>query len=799
MFDIDDFKMKVQFGLGIASTYLRKNIYDPAIRNVVKPSPLNPKNYLDSNGRLSGLAIGAALSQAKNKSKEDLRSTFRHSSFNLGKNKDVQHLLKRYEEGRDHPLAMERRFTEQYKQTEAYADKLKSDALQQSRSKREEQIRYTRDRRTLDQRASDMRFNETLKKRQREVSQGQVREDLILKNRKRSKRFRDKRYTKAYKDARQQQGPIPSVVKGGQVHSPLKTKKISPEQQATRDKVLGNIRDRRNEVKAERDYKPQRLSAKQWQDNLYKSNPLPVTPQKFMFGAKVSQNTPLNLDKTTFKPTGTDWWGTAEKIHVPDGTTKPTNLVERISNTLFGSALSKEDELKATFSGAGYDKGVKGFVPDMKGVNNLTNKEFSTYQDMLRSEAAKDVRTRHANVDPFLDSGMNRHDQKLQGIKDNIKYNGGFKRLSERIERSRRDLDELEKKVLNNKGPIPYRAGEAYDNITHNLRANGPSQFAPQGGNVKERQKRLKTFDPNTNIRENPQILKDIEDERAYLNRKQESIARANTGSFGHNDPNRITNYQHSKSYAPEEGTSGYGLGASNYMKASRAELATRAIHFANPVGAASREALMNTFGVMTSRQSAHLKALTAPNRSYFARFKNAGLIAQAGVVAGVAGTALSGGDAGDLVTNLLTGAAGLQGWRIGSSVAGALVKGTPTRGEIGKSLHIAGDNANKIKGITRASVLRGTAGVVGGLTGFAVGMLAVQKTYDILQDVSSNQSKIRKIATDLGKRQQYMAMDNNFKTLTAKQAALNKLAKSGLNDRAMLLGNEARVMKGLM
>ena len=35
--------------------------------------------------------------------------------------------------------------------------------------------------------------------------------------------------------------------------------------------------------------------------------------------------------------------------------------------------------------------------------------------------------------------------------------------------------------------------------------------------------------------------------------------------------------------------------------------------------------------------------------------------------------------------------------------------------------------------------------------------------------------------------------------TLTARGAALQKLAKSGLNDRGLLLGNEATVLKGGM
>jgi CHASE2 domain-containing sensor protein len=38
-----------------------------------------------------------------------------------------------------------------------------------------------------------------------------------------------------------------------------------------------------------------------------------------------------------------------------------------------------------------------------------------------------------------------------------------------------------------------------------------------------------------------------------------------------------------------------------------------------------------------------------------------------------------------------------------------------------------------------------------------------------------------------------------NRQTLTARQVALNKLSRSGLNDRALLLGNEAAALKGLI
>ena len=109
------------------------------------------------------------------------------------------------------------------------------------------------------------------------------------------------------------------------------------------------------------------------------------------------------------------------------------------------------------------------------------------------------------------------------------------------------------------------------------------------------------------------------------------------------------------------------------------------------------------------------------------------------------------------------------------------------------------GSVVNGIKSGVKTGITRGALGFLGGATGFAIGMAAVQSASWAIKDLSSNRSTIRKIAKDYTTRTSHIDTGYTKQSLTAKQMALSKLAKSGLNDRAMLLGNEARTMKGLM
>lgn len=96
----------------------------------------------------------------------------------------------------------------------------------------------------------------------------------------------------------------------------------------------------------------------------------------------------------------------------------------------------------------------------------------------------------------------------------------------------------------------------------------------------------------------------------------------------------------------------------------------------------------------------------------------------------------------------------------------------------------------------TKSSWLFGaTAGLgVGVAAGIAVGGAAYGASL-----LGSNDNIIQKTAWDLNKplfNTQGMQTQN---TLSARQRALNKLSKSGMNDRGSLLGSEAMLMRGML
>lgn len=250
--------------------------------------------------------------------------------------------------------------------------------------------------------------------------------------------------------------------------------------------------------------------------------------------------------------------------------------------------------------------------------------------------------------------------------------------------------------------------------------------------------------------------------------------------------------FEYGKEFRAAEGVNGYGLGLKNYMNASRAELMGRGMSFLTGTG--GLEALKNSFGIATQMQKVEYKRIK--ERGVLARLMNNGVQAKLGLLASVGFTTMSYGDPSEIVTNQLSYAAGLQGWRIGSSFGGVLGSGFGltdwNKSEFKNLLHTS-------KTLTKAGLMRGGAGLIGGITGFGLGIAAVQGASALASDMITNESKIRKIAKDFTTRTATMDTSNTRQSLTIRQQALNKLARSGLNDRAMLLGNESRVLKGIM
>lgn len=394
--------------------------------------------------------------------------------------------------------------------------------------------------------------------------------------------------------------------------------------------------------------------------------------------------------------------------------------------------------------------------------------ELDTWKRIQRNEAAKSVRHIGDNIDPFHNSAGNDRVHRVRSAQDTIRARTG---------------GDVKGYYDKQRAKIHQQRAEFYEKVQSLPNPQQPNHTSSVGPTKETWSRWTKSTLHNENFRELDD-WKAFDKKLEHLNTKQAQAERL----MGWKNP---YDFEYKKGYLASEGANGYGLGFGNYMKASRAELGVRGLGFA--VGVGGREALMNSFGVMTAGQKAVLKA--SGQRGLLSKLMTPGMQAVGGAYASLMFTALSGGDVDEFVTNQLSYAAGLQGWRVGSSFGGMLGKERLVQG----GAKTTGSVVNGIKSGVRSGITRGALGFLGGATGFAIGLAAVQSASWAIKDLSSNRSTIRKIAKEFTTRTSHIDTGYTKQSLTAKQMALSKLAKSGLNDRAMLLGNEARTMKGLM
>ena len=220
-------------------------------------------------------------------------------------------------------------------------------------------------------------------------------------------------------------------------------------------------------------------------------------------------------------------------------------------------------------------------------------------------------------------------------------------------------------------------------------------------------------------------------------------------------------------SWKPVYGTSGYGLGFKNSLMASRREHASRALHYMNPFGAggaSSMQAIRESFGFMHANQRLQAKQAVG-----FAKIPH---LLVPSIALGVTLSSMSDGDsASDIFTNLFSMGTSMHGWRVGTALGASVTR--------------------------KASLGRVLATGVGGITGLATGLATGVVVAGALGDLTSQDSIARKTAKKISTKELYNTSMDSHQSLTARQASLQKLAKSGLNDRGLLLGNEAAVLKG--
>lgn len=224
--------------------------------------------------------------------------------------------------------------------------------------------------------------------------------------------------------------------------------------------------------------------------------------------------------------------------------------------------------------------------------------------------------------------------------------------------------------------------------------------------------------------------------------------------------------------------TSGYSMGFGGYRRADRGELLKSAIpDTARAVG----ENFLNSLGVTTSQQRM--------------QYKSSGVLGKAGALLGpglgaatIFSTIADGGDMYEAMTFNLAAAGGMAGFTAGNRLGGSFFKGAQTVKNEYTGL-------NQLKG----GKMRFAGGAVGGAIGFAAGAALVGGGMWAASDLTSNDSVLAKMAKGYSKLASNAGIEQNNRTLTMRQQALQQLSQSAINDRASLLGNEAAVLRGVL
>lgn len=218
--------------------------------------------------------------------------------------------------------------------------------------------------------------------------------------------------------------------------------------------------------------------------------------------------------------------------------------------------------------------------------------------------------------------------------------------------------------------------------------------------------------------------------------------------------------------------THGYGMGWGNAWRADRSTHAMRAISTVNPFSRGNASIGMEALGRISTRDRLLLNA----NPTVMNRLTTMAIPLTAAATLGFG--MYDNQSVGELATNMLLPAVALPGARAGLSV-GAMLTPAKTSSNLG--------------------ILRGLGMGIGATTGVALAATAVIGASALATDITSNESSIRKMAKKFTTKEIYTQSEDSRQSLTARQMALNKLSKSGLNDRALLLGNEAAGLAGLI
>lgn len=422
------------------------------------------------------------------------------------------------------------------------------------------------------------------------------------------------------------------------------------------------------------------------------------------------------------------------------------------------------DENKKYVEGAlrqyeGYNR-ISGQGMNIDRMSEMSPNQIQKWKEMHREETSKYVRQIGGNIDPF----DNMVEDKFGNYRPN-EYTSkeGLDKLSRQMSGHRDELNWIDERLnsLNNQSSNSIISERGTSN-------NRYSSFF--GTTDREQMNRLEFEELVSRKRELQDRLNKFD-----LGYTGEHINSDFTGPLREGEARPIIpasspmgpNYT-KDSFRPVYGTTGYGLGFKNAMAASGREHLARFAYFATPFGTGSgRQALMEAAGVLNRSQR-----LQASQARGFAK------LGYAAVPATALGMVLmdmhEGKGPSEIAGDILSMGTALHGWRMGSSLGGATGS---LLGQPGKFIGLG----------------------LGGVSGLIGGLVAGQALVSGISDAMSNDSQIRSYAKKAGTKEIYANTPETRQTLTARAAALQKLAKSGLNDRGLLLGNEATVLKGGM
>lgn len=242
-----------------------------------------------------------------------------------------------------------------------------------------------------------------------------------------------------------------------------------------------------------------------------------------------------------------------------------------------------------------------------------------------------------------------------------------------------------------------------------------------------------------------------------------DSVAQGIAKESGKGPSNKL-----SKLYGWDE-KSGWHHSVAQARTASYGQRVTDLIGQVNPFGGSAAEAWLTSMGF----SGKHGKMLAAKNGG-FAAFNHRFLLPATGIASGLYSLGTE-DPLNNYASTVAMGAGIQQGWRIGKSAANVIGMGT---------------SENKL--IANGSRILG--GGIGAVSMAAVGFGAIWAA----GDATKTDSEITKLAKKFSKTEQMVSTYDRQTALTMRQAGLQKLSSSYLNNRQQLLGNEALVLKNM-